>query len=59
MPCDRPAVEQFLYVNLATGLYRVSKPQCVKHSTHNQPPESAECLRLDLLTFDCAGEDWR
>jgi hypothetical protein len=57
-PCDRQAVEQFLYVDTLTGLHRVSKAQCAGHSADNQPPETLECLPLDG-DYACEGDAWR
>lgn len=57
-PCDKTAVEQFLYMDLTTGLYRVSKAQCGDHSADNQPPETIECLPL-IGDYACEGDEWQ
>jgi hypothetical protein len=57
-PCERQAVEQFLYADLLTGLYRTSRAQCCWHSEQNQPPETIECLPL-TGDYACEGDDWR
>lgn len=56
--CMNDAVEQFLYMDPSTGLYRVSKPQCADHSAENQPAETMETLTLDLGWL-CEGDEWQ
>ena len=52
--CDRPGTIQFVYVD-ASGLNRVTKPQCFVCSDRAQPSEPVQQLRT-YGRHACAGE---